>query len=342
MIAPDVGQRNGASGSCCYSGTTTSVRLDNAGIYRFSTQAIDRELNLSSRSSAVVRIGGALGDPPIVNATFDKVGGPIPLTVNIDLSGSTDPDGSVVSYYFSCGGGTFSSGVPSSKGKCTFNTPGSYWMLLQAQDNSGNVDIMSAYAVATPVPPGPDTENPTVGITSPTGGNVSGDVVITADAADNVGVTRVDFYLDSGGTPIGSATTSPYTITWDSTTTTTGLHSLSAIARDAAGNLSTPATVSITVDSIVFPEIFIASPANGDVTRKSTVTIQADVTERTYPIARVDFLVGSKVTCSLTASPYTCDWVVPKAANKKYTIQANAVDTKGHVTASTPVTVTAR
>jgi hypothetical protein len=53
-------------------------------------------------------------------------------------------------------------------------------MLLQVQDNSGNVDIMSAYAVATPVQPGPDTQPPSVQITTPAGGHVAGNVTITA------------------------------------------------------------------------------------------------------------------------------------------------------------------
>ena len=75
-------------------------------------------------------------------------------------------------------------------------------MLLEAQDNDGNVDIMSAYAVATPLPPPPDTEAPTVGVASPASGqHVAGDVPVTANATDNVGVTRVDFYLDSTGGP---------------------------------------------------------------------------------------------------------------------------------------------
>jgi hypothetical protein len=340
-----IGQNGGASGSCCYSGTTASVRLDNAGVYRFSTQAIDRELYQSIRSSAVVRIGGAPGEPPVVNAAFDKVGGQIPLTVNIDLSGSSDQDGSVTSYYFNCGGGVFSPGAQSSKGKCTFNAPGSYWMLLQVQDNTGNVDIMSAYAVATPVPPGPDTQAPTVGITSPTlSQHVAGNVAITANATDNVGVTRVDFYLDStGGTSIGSATTSPYAIMWDSSAST-GSHSLIATAKDAAGNTGTSAPVAIVVDPIAFPTISITSPTNGSiVTHKSTVQIDATVSAGTYPIDHVDFIVGSKVTCSgVTTSPYSCNWAVPPAANKTYTIKANAADTKGHVTTSTTVTVTAK
>jgi len=342
-----IGQKYGASGSCCYTGTTASVQLNNVGVYRFSTQAIDRELYQSTRSSAVVRIGGATGDPPIVSATFDKVGGPIPLTVNIDLSGSTDQDGSVAYYFFNCGGGTLSSGGSSSKGKCTFDTPGSYWMILQVQDNSGNVDIMSAYAVATPVEPGPDTEAPTVKITSPVPGHVSGNVSITADATDNVGVTGVDFYVCTNATcdvagrmPIGSATTSPYTITWDSTTTT-GPHDLIATATDATGNTGTSDKVSITVDPIAVTTISITTPANGSiVARKSTVTIQADVSG---DIDHVDFLVGSTTICNdvKPPSPYSCEWVVPKAANKTYTITGNAVDTQGHVKTST-VTVTAR
>ena len=56
---------------------------------------------------------------------------------------------------------------------------------------------MSLYAVATP-PPSSDTEPPAVAITGPTAGShVSGNVTVTADASDNVGVTRVDFYLDA-------------------------------------------------------------------------------------------------------------------------------------------------
>src|SRR5205814_4523252 len=91
----------------CLAGSSTSVILNSAGVYRFSTQAIDRELNFSSRQSAVVRIGGATGDPPLISAVADKSSGTVPFTMNIDMSGSTDAGGTIVSYYFNCGGGTF-------------------------------------------------------------------------------------------------------------------------------------------------------------------------------------------------------------------------------------------
>ncbi len=129
----------------------TSVVLNDVGVYRIGTRAIDRELNLSARPSAVVRIGGATGEPPIAVAAIDRQSGPAPLTVSIDLSASFDPDGSIRNYFFNCIGGTLT-GSQGSTGSCTFDRPGSYWIVLQVEDDSHNVDLVSAYAVATPVP----------------------------------------------------------------------------------------------------------------------------------------------------------------------------------------------
>jgi len=340
-----IGQRNGASGGCCYTGPTTSVQLDSAGVYRFSTMAIDRELNLSTRPSAVVRLGGATGEPPIAGVNLDRLSGPVPLTVNIDMSASSDPDGAIQWYFRSCGDSGYTSGSQSPFGSCRYDTPGVYWLMLQVQDNSGNMDLVSAYVVATPVPGGPDTENPTVSIASPSSGShVSGDVSLTANASDNFGVTRVDFFLDSGTTPIGSAASAPYTITWDSGTTAPGPHSLSATARDAAGNTGTSATVPIAVDAPTLPQVSITSPANGAIVqRKSIVSIAASVTPGSYAVSRVDFLANSSVACSDATSPYGCNWQVPaRGSVKSYQLQAKVYDTKGNVVPSAIVTVTAR
>ena len=62
-----------------------------------------------------------------------------------------------------------------------------------------------------------------------------GDPTVTATAADNVGVAGVQFLLD--GANLGAEdTTAPYSIPWDTTGATNGSHSLTARARDAAGN----------------------------------------------------------------------------------------------------------
>ncbi len=92
-----------------------------------------------------------------------------------------------------------------------------------------------------------DVTPPTVAITFPaSGATISGSVVVTANAADNVGVIGVQFQLD--GTNLGAeATTAPWGMTWDTTTASPGSHTLTAGARDAAGNRTTSAPVNVTV-----------------------------------------------------------------------------------------------
>src|SRR5437667_202265 len=341
-----IGMQSGTSGSCCYSGSSTTVTLNNAGVYRFSTQAINRELNLSTRQSAVVRIGGATGVPPIASAVLDKVSGTAPLRVNIDMSGSTDPDGTIIGYSMNCGGGAFTSGSPSSHGSCFFDTPGTYWLSLEAEDNGFNFDVLSAYVVVTP-PASADTTPPSVNMTSPApGSTVWGVITVSASASDaGAGGQRVVFYRDSPGVFIGSATGSPYSISWDTSTAAAGTHTLYAVATDNAGNSATSATVTISVAAAAGPApvVSITSPANNStVTRKSTATIKASVTASSSPISRVDFLVNSSVICSSTSTPYTCNWPVPGPGNRNYQLQIKAFDRAGKEGDSSIMTVTAR
>jgi chitodextrinase len=92
-----------------------------------------------------------------------------------------------------------------------------------------------------------DTTPPTISITAPANGaTVSGTVTVSANASDNVGVTGVQFFLDGAnlGLPLVSG---PYSVSWDSTSTTNGAHTLTAQARDAAGNVGNAVAMSVTV-----------------------------------------------------------------------------------------------
>ncbi len=81
----------------------------------------------------------------------------------------------------------------------------------------------------------PDSTAPAVSLTAPAdGASVSGTVALAATAGDNVGVTRVDFYVDT--TLVGSDATVPYTASWDSALYADGSHTVRAEAYDAAGN----------------------------------------------------------------------------------------------------------
>lgn len=94
-----------------------------------------------------------------------------------------------------------------------------------------------------------DDVPPTVSITSPIKGQiVSGPVTVSATASDNHLVAGVQFKLD--GSNLGNEERYlPYSISWDTTTTTNGLHTLTAVARDPAGNTRTSVSVQVTVSN---------------------------------------------------------------------------------------------
>jgi len=119
-----------------------------------------------------------------------------------------------------------------------------------------------------PVTPasGGDTTPPVTALTSPTpGATVSGAVNVAATASDNVGVAGVQFKLD--GAPLGAEdTAAPFSVSWDTTAGTNGTHSLTAVARDAAGNQTTTTAVSVTVSNAAPPPPTpIAASYPGDV-----------------------------------------------------------------------------
>ncbi|HEY3367600.1 MAG TPA: S8 family serine peptidase [Symbiobacteriaceae bacterium] len=118
---------------------------------------------------------------------------------------------------------------------------------------SGNVDGGTTVPNPPPTDPNPnppakDTQAPKTSISSPTdGAAVSGTVSVTAGATDNVGVSKVIFYVD--GQQLNTVATAPYTVAWDSTRVADGTHSLVANAYDAAGNVGISPTVKVKVSN---------------------------------------------------------------------------------------------
>lgn len=85
---------------------------------------------------------------------------------------------------------------------------------------------------------------PTVNITSPMdGATASGDVSIQVNVLDDGGVHHVDFYID--GILNETIYSSPYTITWDSTTVDDGIHQIDVTATDT---IDQEASVSVSVE----------------------------------------------------------------------------------------------
>jgi hypothetical protein len=94
-------------------------------------------------------------------------------------------------------------------------------------------DVVWSFTTSSPPP---DTTDPTVSLTAPANGStVSGTAVtISASASDNVAVDHVDFLVN--GTVVGSDSTDPYSITWDSTTVPDGSATIAAHAVDTSTN----------------------------------------------------------------------------------------------------------
>jgi hypothetical protein len=111
----------------------------------------------------------------------------------------------------------------------------------------------------------PDTVPPTVSVTAPVNGaTVSGSTVtLSATASDNVGVTGVQFQVDSAN--VGALlTAAPYSVLWDSTSVANGSHTITAVAQDAAGNHATSVGVTVTVSNTS------GTPSMGPLVQSST------------------------------------------------------------------------
>src|SRR5213592_3543793 len=138
-----------------------------------------------------------------------------------------------------------------------------------------------------------DTTPPTVSISAPLGGaTVSNTVTVSAAAADNVGVVGVQFKLD--GANLGAEDlVAPYSVSWNTTTVPNGAHTLKASARDAAGNATTSASISVIV-------------ANADAT-PPTVAITAPTSNPTFSTSTTPLTLGGTASDNVGVTQVT--WV---------------------------------
>ncbi|RJF72820.1 hypothetical protein D3875_15985 [Deinococcus cavernae] len=140
-----------------------------------------------------------------------------------------------------------------------------------------NVALMALTGILTlaSCSQGPDTTdktNPAVTLSAnPTSlAKEGGTTTLTANASDNVAVTKVEFYRD--GAKIGEDTTSPFTYVDTlaaNATTSTKSYSYTAKAFDAAANSATSSAVAVTVAATnSTPD----NPSNGDATYNLSIT----------------------------------------------------------------------
>jgi len=93
-----------------------------------------------------------------------------------------------------------------------------------------------------------DKNPPTVQITNlKDNSTLSGIVTIQVNATDNVGVIRVEFYID--GNKIGEDISSPYEYNWDTDSYANGIHLVMVKAYDNTGNVGESPVITVNVQN---------------------------------------------------------------------------------------------
>ena len=118
---------------------------------------------------------------------------------------------------------------------------GSHTLSATAVDTIGNSNTSSISVIVNNVV---DTTAPVITITSPGDGTkVTTNVSVKVNASDNIGLTRVELYVD--GVLQAGSSAAPFTTKWNTSKAAKGPHTLSCKAYDAAGNVGLSQSISV-------------------------------------------------------------------------------------------------
>jgi len=162
---------------------------------------------------------------------------------------------------------------------------------------------------------------PEVSITSPKeGATVSKTITIRANATDDKGVTKVEFYIDNKLIHVNN--NSPYNASWDTTKYSSGYHTIKARAYDTI-NQTGDDSIQVKVDQP--PEVTISSPTDG-ANVSGIVTIQAKANDD-FGIKKVQFYINGELLRKDSKHPYEYNWNTTQTFNGSYRIRTTVYDT---------------
>jgi subtilisin family serine protease len=309
---------------------TTTATNDS---HTVEAKAYDAAGNTGS-DQVTVTVNNVTDTPPTVTITNPEDGSQVNGTVAIEASASDDVGVTKVEFYVDGVLKNTDTADPYSwDWDTTTATNDSHTIEAKAYDTTGKTDSDQISVIVSNVIDTP----PTVTITNPADGSeVSGTVIVMASASDDVGVTKVEFYLD--GALKGTDTVSPYMWGWYTTTTTDGSHTVEAKAYDTAGNTgSDQVTVTVSNADTTPPTASITNPADGSVV-SGTVIVMASASDN-EGVAKVEFYLDGALKGTDTVSPYMWGWYTTTTTDGSHTVEAKAYDAAGNV-GSDQVTVT--
>ena len=198
----------------------------------------------------------------------------------------------------------------------------SHTLLAKARDGSGNLGISQLVTVYTV----PDLQAPVLFITQPAAYSIVGEeVIIRAEAMDNIAVETITFYID--GDSLASASAPPYEVTWSPSGGAS--YSIYATARDRQGNIGYSQLVTVYPESadMTAPIVFLTHPAAYSLVGEA-VTIRAEASDN-VAVEAVTFYVDGDSLTSVATPPYEANW--SPAGGESYSIYATARDAQGNI-----------
>ncbi|MDB5254500.1 MAG: hypothetical protein JWL80_566 [Parcubacteria group bacterium] len=329
--------------------TTTSIFYANSGlatstVYGYAVSAFDAAGNESSLSSTVATTTPASDTvAPAISAgspsgTFTSTTTAVTLAVTTDEN-ATCKYGTVAGTAYASIASTFSTtGGTAHSQSLTGLTPAVYTYYVRCRDAFSNANL-SDYTISFTILSA-DVTPPSITLTSPAASSTVYGIstfTISATSSDNIGVVGIEFFLDNtsigfhGGANMASSSQSLNT-----STTSDGIHTLKAVARDAAGNFATSSAISVTVNNAP------SAPGNFMATGVSPTFIDLLWDQSTSPIGSAlhyNLYRNSVLATTTIASRY---WYTDKllASSTTYTYQVVAIDAQGRTSATSTDTGT--
>jgi large repetitive protein len=224
--------------------------------------------------------------------------------------------------------------------------PATATVKFRAWDAVGNEEAVRSRLISI------DEVPPTGELTAPAdGSNVSGTINLTSNSSDTggSGVASAAFAYSPAGQgdwhPAGTASSSPYTVGWNTTGVADGDYDLQVTTTDVAGNAYTSNTITVTVDNIA-PSGEITSPLPGELLSGSSATVTSNSADGGSGVASAEFDYSASgandwhQAGTTTSGPYSVGWNTMAVSDGSYDLQVITTDRAGNTYTSSAVTVT--
>jgi hypothetical protein len=305
--------------------TTTAM----IGTHAYTARAYDTAGQSTTSSPVAVVVQGLVVDPPTVSVATSATTITAPGCITLTAAASSAAGIARVEFYEPptlLGADTT---APYTWQVCfTQASNGTHSYVARAYDPAGNLATSSAVTVTVNIPVA--DAPPTVALaSSATAVTTPSTITLTATAADDKGVTRVEFY--DGATLLGSKAAAPYTQAVSFTLASNGTHVMTARAYDTASQATTSTAVNVVVTiPDTTPPVCTLAVSTTLLTAPGTVTLNATASDN-VAVAKVDFYDASALLGSDGSSPYSMVLAFTAANNGTHAFGCKCSDAAGNV-----------